>query len=108
MANLDCLTETDLRKPSLKQLAQQVIERHTSDALSPAQDLARAHALAQLEANPSVARAFVNRFREDGTMILTLAIRGVGTGELLIPAERFNQGSLDDYAALLGIIGRAP
>jgi hypothetical protein len=48
-----------------------------------------------------VRRAFVNRFDADGTMIVTLAIRGVGTGELKIPAARFNQASLDDYAALL-------
>jgi hypothetical protein len=49
-----------------------------------------------------VRRAFVNRFDADGTMIVTLAIRGVGTGELKIPAARFNQASLDEYAALLG------
>lgn len=68
--------------------------------LSPAQEAARQQVLRELEANPSVRRAFCSRF-SDGNLIITLAIRGVGTGELLIPAERFNQGSLDDYAALL-------
>jgi hypothetical protein len=55
-------------------------------------------------ANPSVQRAFVNRFNADGSMVITLAIRGVGTGELFNPAERFSQASLDDYAALLACI----
>ena len=40
-------------------------------------------------------------------MVLTLGIRGIGTGELLIPAARFNQNSPDDYAALINCIERA-
>ncbi len=76
--------------------------------LSPAQQAARREVLTQLEANPTVERAFVNRFNPDGTMVVTLAIRGIGTGELLIPADRFNQGSLDDYGALLRCIEGAP
>jgi hypothetical protein len=73
-------------------------------ALSPFQEAARNQVLAQLETHPHIKRAFVNRFEPDGTMIVTLGIRGVGTGELKIPAERFTQSSLDDYAALLGCI----
>jgi hypothetical protein len=73
-------------------------------SLSPVQEAARADVLSQLERNPSVQRAFVNRFDPDGTMIVTLAVRGVGTGELKIPAARLNQASLNDYAALLGRI----
>jgi len=76
--------------------------------LSPAQESARQQVLAQLEAHPTVKRAFVNRFEADGTMIVTLAIRGVGTGELKIPADRFNQDTLDDYGALLNTIEGAP
>jgi hypothetical protein len=76
--------------------------------LSPIQQAARQQVLAQLQANPTVQRAFVNRFTPDGTMIVTLAIRGIGTGELLIPAERFNPASLDDYGALLARIEGAP
>lgn len=71
-------------------------------SLSPAQQIARADVLAQLASNPAVQHAFVNRFEQDGTMIVTLAIRGVGTGELKIPAARFSIASLDDHAALLG------
>jgi hypothetical protein len=56
--------------------------------------------LAQLAANPTVRRAFVNRF-QDGALIVTLAIRDVGTCELIIPAERFNPRKIEDYAALL-------
>jgi hypothetical protein len=75
--------------------------------LSAAQEFARREVLAQLEADPNIRRAFVNRFEADGTMVVTLGIRDVGTGELKIPAERFNQDSLDDYCALLNIIGGA-
>lgn len=74
-------------------------------SLSPVQETARADVLLQLERNPSVQRAFVNRFERDGTLIVTLAIRGVGTGELKISAVRFNHASSDDYAAVLGCIG---
>jgi len=72
--------------------------------LSPAQEAARREVLAQLETHPSVERGFVNRFDADGTLVVTLAIRGVGTGELLIPADRFYQGSLENYGALLACI----
>jgi len=76
--------------------------------LSPIQEAARADVLSQLALHPVVERAFVNRFERDGTMIVTLAIRGVGTGELKIPANRFNQDTLDDYGALLNTIRGAP
>jgi hypothetical protein len=75
-----------------------------SPPLSPGQESARAEVLAQLEANRSVLSTFVNRFEPDGTCVVTLAIRGVGTGELKIPADRFNQRTLDDYGALLNTI----
>jgi hypothetical protein len=68
---------------------------------SPVQEAARREVLAQLETHPSIERAFVNRFEADGTLVVTLAIRGVGTGELKIPTERFSQGTLNDYGALL-------
>jgi hypothetical protein len=75
-----------------------------SAPLSPLQDVARRAVLAQLEANPTVQRAFVNRFDETGAMVITLAIRGIGTGELVIPADRFNKGTLDDCGVLLAAI----
>jgi hypothetical protein len=37
-------------------------------------------------------------------MIITLAIRGIGTGELWIPVERLDQRSLADYGALLHVM----
>ncbi len=46
-------------------------------SLSVVQEGARRQVLAQLKANPSVQRAFVNRF-EHGAMIVTLAVRGIG------------------------------
>lgn len=58
---------------------------------------------ARLEADPSIERAFVSRW-DCGAMVITLAVRGVGTCELLIPPERFNADSLDDYNRLAGCI----
>lgn len=84
------------------------VEEPQAAPLSDAQELARREVLAQLEAHPTVKRAFVNRFNDDGTMVVTLAIRGVGTGELLIPAARFNQETLDDYGALLKCLEESP
>jgi hypothetical protein len=63
-------------------------------------EAARRQVLADLQANPSAKRAFFSRV-EDGALIITLGIRGVGTCELLIPAERFDSSKLADYAALL-------
>lgn len=68
--------------------------------LSPAQEAARRWVLAKLKKHPNVKRTFCNRF-EDGALIITLAIRDVGTCELLIPAERFDSSKAGDYAALL-------
>jgi hypothetical protein len=72
-------------------------------ALSPVQEAARRDVLAQLAANPTVKRSFVTRF-EYGTLIVTLAVRGIGTCELKIPAERFNPEKLEDYAALVACL----
>ena len=74
--------------------------------LTTANEVDRNRVLAQLRSNPNVQRAFVNRF-EQGAMIVTLAVRGVGTCELAIPAERFNAANLDDYAALLACLTSA-
>jgi hypothetical protein len=55
-----------------------------------------------------VQRAFAARF-EGETLIVALAVRGIGTCELAIPIERFNPANLDDYAALLPCLeGRQP
>ena len=56
--------------------------------------------LAQLHRNPDVLRAFVTRF-EEGLLIISLAVRGIGTCELSIPADRIDPSNLADYAALL-------
>ena len=76
------------------------VEKLRAATLSAAQEAARADVLLQLACNPAVQRAFVNRFEGDGTLIVTVGIRGVATGELRIPAERFNQACLDDYAMI--------
>jgi hypothetical protein len=72
-------------------------------ALSPVQEAARQDVLAQLAANPTVKRSFVTRF-EYGTLIVTLAVRGIGTCELKIPAERFDSDKPEDYAALVACL----
>jgi hypothetical protein len=81
----------------------EALEAEVDVFLSPVQESARADVLSQLARNPAVQRTFVNRF-EDGVLVVTLAIRGVGTGELKIPADRLNQDTLDDYATLLNTI----
>lgn len=74
--------------------------------LSPALQAARADVLARLDAAPTIRSAFVNRFEGD-VMILTLAVRGVGTCELAIPSERFSRSDLGDYDALAASVTRA-
>lgn len=66
--------------------------------LSSAQIEARQNVIARLEANPQVQRAFATRFEGD-LLVVSLAVRGAGTCELTIPAERVQ--SADDWAALL-------
>jgi hypothetical protein len=66
--------------------------------LSPAQEAARRDVLARLVAHPQVRRAFVTRF--DGEwLVVTLGVRGVGTCEFQISAERVQSAA--DWAALL-------
>lgn len=67
--------------------------------LTPEQEAARRNVLARLAANPGIRRAFVNRWEGD-VMILTLAVRDIGTCELAIPRERFGSNSLADYNVL--------
>jgi hypothetical protein len=90
----------DLRLPHDAESRTRVELDDRVHSLSPAQEAARQDVLAQLAANPIVKRSFTTRF-ENGDLIVTLAIRGIGTCELKIPAERFNRESLDDYAALV-------
>jgi hypothetical protein len=66
---------------------------------SATQENARRDVLAKLEAYPSVQRAFVTRFEGD-VLIVTLAVRGVGSCELSIPPDRFNRDQFSDFAAL--------
>jgi hypothetical protein len=88
------------RHDALSESSQSGCASDECQPLSPAQEAARRQVLAKLKNHPSVKRAFCNRF-EDGTLIVTLAIRGVGTCDLLIPAERFDSSKPEDYAALL-------
>jgi hypothetical protein len=93
-ALLDMALAADTRAPLASSSVSDLVP------LSATQERARQEVLARLEAHPAVRRALVTRF-EAGNLIVTLAIRGIGTGELLIPADRFNQRSLTDYDALL-------
>lgn len=78
-------------------------ENHgTESGPSPA-DRAHRAVVAQLEKTPDIERAFVNRWEGD-VMIVTLAVRGIGTCELSIPRERFGADSLEDYDRLAACI----
>jgi hypothetical protein len=64
-------------KPRLLKVLEQ--ESDGRPPLTLAQERARSEVLAQLEAHPTIRRAFINRFESD-VLILTLAIRDVGDG----------------------------
>ena len=68
--------------------------------LTPSQESPRQEVLIRLASRPNVNRAFVTRF-EGKTLIVALAVRGVGTCELAIPEGRLEGGSLADYNALM-------
>ena len=68
--------------------------------LSLAQEAAHREMLVRLEGDPAVRRVFTSRW-EDGNFVITLAIRGVGTGELLILGDRIGREDLKAYDALL-------
>jgi len=92
-------------KPSLlRELAHKVgnprEQKGQPQPLFPAREPARREVIARLKAHPAVTRAFATRW-EGGVLIVALAIRGIGTCELAIPADRFNRGSLADFEALL-------
>jgi hypothetical protein len=71
--------------------------------LTKAQAKARQALLARLEAEPDIKRAFVSRWEGD-VLLVTLAVRGVGTCELLIPEARFNSNALADYSLLAACV----
>ena len=72
---------------------------------SAVQEATRRDVLARLEAHPTVKRAFTTRF-EGAVLVVTLALRGVGTCELSIPADRFSRDSLADFDSLLRCLER--
>ena len=73
-----------------------------ADPAEMARERARRKVLAMLERHPHVQRAFTTRWEAD-VVIVTLAVRGVGTCELAIPADRLTR--LEDYACLLAMLG---
>jgi hypothetical protein len=71
-----------------------------SKELSAVQESYRRDVIARLEAHPTISRAFVTRL-EGNVLIVALAVRGVGTCELAIPADRFDRNRLADFDTLL-------
>lgn len=67
------------------------IRAHKADLLA-CLDQERRHTAvtAMLEARPGIKRAFLADLLPDGAGRVTLAVRGIGTCELLIPAGRFD------------------
>jgi hypothetical protein len=72
-------------------------------SLSPVQEAARGDVLRWLEGHPTVRRAFATRVGDD-VLIVTLALRSVGTCELSIPLDRFDRENLEDWAALFSCL----
>ena len=93
-------TATPVAKVAAVAVAVPVQSDVEAPPLTRPHEAARQEVLARLEAHPSVERAFVTRWEAD-TLLVTLGIRSVGTGELSIPCERMRQGDLAAYSALL-------
>lgn len=74
--------------------------------LTAAQEAGRREVLARLEAHPLIQRTFTTRW-ENGALIVTLGIRGVGTGELAISGERMSGGDLNAYSTLLDCLNQS-
>jgi hypothetical protein len=83
----------------IKTLSSCAAEGSGLPSLSTVQEAGRRVVLARLEGHPDITRAFVSRFEGD-VLVITLAIRGVGTCELSIPPGRFKRDSLSDFDAL--------
>ena len=92
-------TLTEPTKPS--SVSSAGADPHTK--LSSVQEAARKDVLAWLESHPTAKRAFATRVESD-VLIVTLALRDVGTCELSIPSDRFNRNSLADWRALLSCL----
>jgi non-ribosomal peptide synthetase component F len=90
-----------------KALILRELAENSPPSFTPAQEAARQDVLSRLAVHPDVMRAFNTRFEHE-SMIVALAVRGVGTCELAIPIERFNPANLDDYAALLACLNAGP
>jgi len=90
-----------------KALILRELAENSPPSFTPAQEAARQGVLARLAAHPDVTRAFETRFEGD-TLIVALAVRGIGTCELAIPTERFSSANPDDYAALLACLNAGP
>jgi hypothetical protein len=54
----------------------------------------RLEALKMLERHPGITRAFVTDTKADGTVTITLAIRGIGSGQLTVPAGQFDPAAI--------------
>jgi hypothetical protein len=90
---------TELTKPSSVGFAG--ADPHVK--LSTVSEAARRDVLAWLEKHPSAKRAFATRVEGD-VLIVTLALRDVGTCELSVPLSRFNPERLTDWGALLSCL----
>jgi hypothetical protein len=62
--------------------------------------------LANLDANPARNRAFIAAQQEDGSCLVTIAVRGKGDGDVVIPAGRFSDPK--DWATLLRDMEKQP
>ena len=67
------------------------IDMHNDNALSPQAQARRERVLAMLNVNPSIKRAMIDCHDSDPlNVILTIAIRSIGTVELMLPKASFD------------------
>jgi hypothetical protein len=75
----------------------------TCDGLTSIQEASRREVLALLDSDPALQLAFVTRI-EGEALIVSLGIRGLATGELSIPPDRFDRNGFCDLVALSSCI----
>jgi hypothetical protein len=83
-------TDKGDKSPSVSSVSASPTDIQNKKAIDRDRERRRDAVTAMLEARPGIKRAFLADPLPDGAGRVTLAVRGIGTCELLIPAGRFD------------------
>jgi hypothetical protein len=78
----------------MRQSLKDLVAKRRSEAGDPNLEQRRAEMLDLLRRRPDITRAFVADTMADGAVSIMLAIRGVGSGQLTIPAGQSDPATL--------------